>query len=48
MANKLIALKTQYPGADVFRVVARLPRLMLRSTIQIEEDAAKVRLMGRG
>ncbi len=46
VANKLIVLKTQYPRADVFRIVSKLPKLMLRSTAQIEADAMQVSMYG--
>eukprot|EP00798_Chlamydomonas_sp_ICE-L_P019526 gene19526-26202_t len=41
VANKLVVLKTLYPKADVFKIIGRLPRLMLRSDARIQADAVK-------
>jgi len=43
IAQKLIALKTYYPTADMFKIVAQRPRLLLQKESQIVENAERVR-----
>ncbi|KAF8056727.1 hypothetical protein HT031_006225 [Scenedesmus sp. PABB004] len=44
-ANKLILLKSAYPDADVFSIVARRPRTLLESEQRITESAAAVKAL---
>lgn len=41
-ANKLIILKTMFPTADVFSIMATRPKTLLQSEQRIEENAKQV------
>lgn len=41
-ANKLILLKTAFPSADVFSVIASRPKTLLQSEDRIASDAQQV------
>lgn len=41
-ANKLILLRTLYPGVDVFAMVAARPRTLLMSDAVLSENATQV------
>lgn len=45
VAEKVVLLKAFYPAADVSRIVALRPKLLLSSTKDIEEDALKVKAL---
>ncbi|GAX73489.1 hypothetical protein CEUSTIGMA_g941.t1 [Chlamydomonas eustigma] len=45
VATKLVALKTVFPRANVFKVVSRLPRILLKATVQVQNDAEQSRSM---
>lgn len=48
MANKLVLLKTYYPQADIFRIVAQRPKTLMQSDAVIKDNAEKVKkLLGR-
>jgi hypothetical protein len=42
-ANKLILLKTAFPTADVFSIIASRPKTLLQSEERIAGDAQQVR-----
>lgn len=44
VAAKLITLKSCYPNADVFKIAAARPRLLLQSDQELVEGASKVRV----
>lgn len=41
-ANKLIALKSEFPKADVFSIMASRPKTLLQSEATLLENAKKV------
>lgn len=43
VAAKLVALKTVYPKANVFKIVSKTPRMLLRSTADVVKDAERVK-----
>ncbi|KAL6745766.1 hypothetical protein V8C86DRAFT_2967544 [Haematococcus lacustris] len=45
LALKLVALKELYPRANMQKVLAAQPRLLLKSSAQLSDDAAAVRRM---
>lgn len=48
VAERIVLLKSHYPGADVLQMVLPNPRLLLQPADQISADAAKVTaLLGR-
>jgi hypothetical protein len=42
-ANKLILLKTAFPSADVFSIIASRPKTLLQSEERITANAQQVR-----
>eukprot|EP00878_Enallax_costatus_P002408 GHUV01002584.1.p1 GENE.GHUV01002584.1~~GHUV01002584.1.p1 ORF type:complete len:273 (+),score=66.45 GHUV01002584.1:493-1311(+) len=44
-ANKLIILKSEFPTADVFSIMATRPKTLLQSEQQIEENAKQVKAL---
>lgn len=44
-ANKLIILKTQFPTADVFSIMAKRPKTLLQTEQRIEENAQQVKAL---
>jgi hypothetical protein len=42
VGEKLVVLKTLFPGADVASMVQRRPKMLLQKTAALQEDATKV------
>lgn len=43
VAEKMIVLKESYPKADIFKVLAKRPKTLLRSSKALADDAAQVK-----
>lgn len=42
VASKLVALKTIFPGANAFRIVSKMPKMLLKPTATVIEEAEQV------
>uniref|UniRef100_A0A6S8P9P5 Uncharacterized protein n=1 Tax=Dunaliella tertiolecta TaxID=3047 RepID=A0A6S8P9P5_DUNTE len=48
VAQTLIVLKSYYPRANISKVIARSPKILLQSSKQVEEDALEVQALVAG
>lgn len=43
VAGKLVALKTVFPGANAFQIVSKMPKMLLKTTATVTQEAEQVR-----